>query len=164
MSRFYWNILLLHDEAEEYEYKYTEHWGTPIFIRKNYFSSFVPNAPFPYLTVFWCFQGVEKGCIGNKWFKTGLWDKLILRNFFPQFQWNILLRHDEKLGKWIWVFFGNIYSWELLSADTFKKVKYWKFQLNCFTLAWANMGKRNDVLLKILIYKNHAKKWKYVII
>ena len=23
------------------------------------------------LTVFWCFQGVEKGCIGNKWVKEG---------------------------------------------------------------------------------------------
>ena len=39
-------------------------------------SSFVPNAPFLYLlktseklTVFWCFQGVEKGCIGNEWVK-----------------------------------------------------------------------------------------------
>ena len=35
---------------------------------------FVPNAPFLYplktsekFTVFWCFQGVEKGCIGNDW-------------------------------------------------------------------------------------------------
>ena len=35
---------------------------------------FVPNAPFLFplktsenLTVFWYFQGVEKGCIGNKW-------------------------------------------------------------------------------------------------
>ena len=35
---------------------------------------FVPNAPFLYPlktsenpTVFWCFQGLEKGCIGNKW-------------------------------------------------------------------------------------------------
>ena len=35
---------------------------------------FAPNAPLLYplkisenLTVFWCFQGVEKGCIGNKW-------------------------------------------------------------------------------------------------
>ena len=35
---------------------------------------FVPNAPFYYplntsenLPVFWCIQGVEKGCIGNKW-------------------------------------------------------------------------------------------------
>ena len=35
---------------------------------------FVPNASFPYplkipekCKVFWCFQGVEKECIGNKW-------------------------------------------------------------------------------------------------
>ena len=34
---------------------------------------FVPNGPFLYslkisesFTIFWCFQGVEKGCIGNK--------------------------------------------------------------------------------------------------
>ena len=38
------------------------------------FNPFVPDAPFLYslktsknLTVFWCFQGVEKGCIRNKW-------------------------------------------------------------------------------------------------
>ena len=37
---------------------------------------FISNAPFLYLmktsenlTVFWCFQGVEKGCIGNEWIK-----------------------------------------------------------------------------------------------
>ena len=40
------------------------------------FKSFVPNAPFlnppkilKNLLVFWCFQGVEKKCIGNKWLK-----------------------------------------------------------------------------------------------
>ena len=39
-----------------------------------FFNSFVPNASFlnplktsENLTVFWCFQAVEKGCIGNKW-------------------------------------------------------------------------------------------------
>ena len=39
----------------------------------NTVNPFVPNAPFLYplktsesLTVFWCFQGVGKGCIGNK--------------------------------------------------------------------------------------------------
>ena len=39
----------------------------------NKVNPFVPNAPFlcpleisENLTVFWCFQGVEKGCIGNK--------------------------------------------------------------------------------------------------
>ena len=38
------------------------------------FNLFVPNASFLYplktsenLKVFWCFQGVEKGCIRNKW-------------------------------------------------------------------------------------------------
>ena len=42
-------------------------------------NTFVPNAPFLYplktsenLTVFWCFQGVEKECIGNKWVKQEL--------------------------------------------------------------------------------------------
>ena len=36
---------------------------------------FVPNAPFLYplkteiRKVFWCFHGVEKGCIGNEWVK-----------------------------------------------------------------------------------------------
>ena len=40
------------------------------------FNSFLPNAPFIYplktsenLTVFWCFQEVEYGCIGNEWVK-----------------------------------------------------------------------------------------------
>ena len=43
------------------------------------FNPFVPNVPFLYplktsekLTVFWCFQGVEKGCIANEWFKVVL--------------------------------------------------------------------------------------------
>ena len=38
------------------------------------FNPFVPNAPFLYtletsenLTVFWCFQGVDKGCFGSEW-------------------------------------------------------------------------------------------------
>ena len=39
----------------------------------NVINPFVHNAPFLYLLktenrkVFWCFQGVEKGCIGNEW-------------------------------------------------------------------------------------------------
>ena len=38
------------------------------------FKPIIPNEPFPYslntsenLLVFWCFQGVEKECIGDKW-------------------------------------------------------------------------------------------------
>ena len=43
---------------------------------KTQINPFVPNAPFlchlktlKNLTVFWCFQGIEKGCIGNEWVK-----------------------------------------------------------------------------------------------
>ena len=43
-----------------------------------YANTFVPNASFLYplktsenLPVFWCFQGVVKGCIGNEWVKAG---------------------------------------------------------------------------------------------
>ena len=42
----------------------------------DWFNPFVPKVTFldplktlENLTVFWCFQGVEKGCIGNKWVK-----------------------------------------------------------------------------------------------
>ena len=35
----------------------------------NILKPFVPSAPFLYLTVFWCFRVVEKGCIENKWVK-----------------------------------------------------------------------------------------------
>ena len=49
----------------------------PLLLCKSfsYLKPFVPNAAFLYplktsenFTVFWCFPGVEKGCIGNKWF------------------------------------------------------------------------------------------------
>ena len=46
------------------------------------FNPFVPNAPFLYplktsqnRKIFWCFQEVEKGCIGNKWVKWTPWKK-----------------------------------------------------------------------------------------
>ena len=42
------------------------------------FNPFVPNAHFLYFLKtsenrkdFWCFQGVEKGCIGDKWINLG---------------------------------------------------------------------------------------------
>ena len=44
------------------------------------FNPFVPDAPFFYplktsenRKVFWCFQGVEKGCIGNEWVNRNIW-------------------------------------------------------------------------------------------
>ena len=54
-----------------YHLKFEIHFSMPFSI-----NPFVPNVPFLYLlktsenlTVFGCFQGVEKGCIGNKWVK-----------------------------------------------------------------------------------------------
>ena len=42
-----------------------------------FINPFVPNIPFLYPLkisenhkVFWCFQGIQKGCIGNKWVKS----------------------------------------------------------------------------------------------
>ena len=61
---------------------------TLAFLRNHrYINSLVPNSPFLYplkhrktLTVFWCFQGIEKGCIGNEWVKwhfvVSLWGKI----------------------------------------------------------------------------------------
>ena len=56
-------------------------WGRCFFVKKLdkgelNINPFVPNALFLYplkisenCKVFWCFQGVEIGCIGNKWVK-----------------------------------------------------------------------------------------------
>ena len=45
-------------------------------ITNIFLNPFIPNAPFLYslktsenLRVCWCFEGVEKGCIGNEWVK-----------------------------------------------------------------------------------------------
>ena len=45
-------------------------------IQSEFNLAFVPSLPFLYplktsenRKVFWCFQGVEKGCIGNEWVK-----------------------------------------------------------------------------------------------
>ena len=50
--------------------------GNRIYVKVIPFNPFVLNAPFLYplktsenRTVFWCFQGVKKGRIGNEWFK-----------------------------------------------------------------------------------------------
>ena len=68
----------------------------------NHINPFIPNAPFIYplktpenLTVFWCFQGVEKGCIGYKWINSYL--KLILK-----IAWLHLCLTLKILGKRLW--------------------------------------------------------------
>ena len=51
-------------------------WSSPIHHQRSLFNPFVPNAPFlclwktsENLMIFICFQGVGKGCTGNKWVK-----------------------------------------------------------------------------------------------
>ena len=55
---------------------------------------FVPNTPFLYarttsenLAVFWCFQGVEKGCIGNEWFKQKNYVAEVIQNPVKHLRW-----------------------------------------------------------------------------
>ena len=52
------------------------------------FNPFVPNASFLYplkrsenRKIFLCFQGVDKGCIGNKWAKTYLAMSILHKKF-----------------------------------------------------------------------------------
>ena len=56
-------------------------WGSSVAKNQTkpsnmFVNPFIPNAPFLYplkasenRKVFWCFQRVEKGCIGNEWVK-----------------------------------------------------------------------------------------------
>ena len=66
-----------------------------ILHKKHFFiawlNPFVPNTPFLYpikisenLAFFWCFQGVEKGCIGNKWVNANFFINLIRGLFRTQ--------------------------------------------------------------------------------
>ena len=59
------------------------------WVERNYFfrtfNPFLPNAPFLYplktrenRKIFWCFPGVEKGCIRNKWVKNASVNKSTL--------------------------------------------------------------------------------------
>ena len=51
---------------------------------------FAPNALILYtLKVFWCFQGIEKRCIGKEWFKHS---ELVLLLLFILFQYLQILR------------------------------------------------------------------------
>ena len=57
-----------------------------------FINPFLPNAHFLYplktsenLMVFWCFQGVEKGCIGNEWVNKKLHKYLTHSRSFSQF-------------------------------------------------------------------------------
>ena len=83
---------------------------------------FVLNAPFRYplktsekLTVFWCFQEVEKGCIGNNWVNL-LKRRLQYRCFPNNFEKFIRNLFAEQVGRLLLYFTtprtsGSIYLW-----------------------------------------------------
>ena len=61
---------------------------------RNSINPFAANAPFLYVlktseipTVFWWFQGVEKGCIGNKWVNETLHE---CKFFFQRLQYDLI--------------------------------------------------------------------------
>ena len=64
------------------------------YVRKP-INPFVPNAPFLYILktsenrFFWCFQGVEKGCIGNEWVKLVISNKIVFISYLVA-PWPIL--------------------------------------------------------------------------
>ena len=72
------------------------------------FNPFVPNAPFLYLTktsenltVFWCFQGAEKWCIGNKWVKNEyLW---VFRSYFDYIASHVYIKKEKRSWLLSWI-------------------------------------------------------------
>ena len=61
-----------------------------------FFDPFVASAPFLYplkasekFTVFWCFQGVEKGSIGNKWVNMEVVIEIVIFQTLIYFSWVI---------------------------------------------------------------------------
>ena len=60
-----------------------------------FFNLFVSSAPFLYhITVFWWFQEVEKGSIGNKWVKIA--DEKSLGNRLSNIREEVILFHSPK--------------------------------------------------------------------
>ena len=69
---------------------------------KKVINPFVSNAPFLYplktsrnVTVFWCCQGVEKGCIGNEWVKDEKFHQYLNHD---QFNWKFNLSRVPRWG------------------------------------------------------------------
>ena len=81
---------------------------TFIVINFLFINPFAPNAPFLYslktlenLTVSWCFQGVEKGSIGNKWVKETQLTHWIPMKPILKYHWYGLNMNQVKHEKYI---------------------------------------------------------------
>ena len=109
----------------------------------NEFNPFVPNAPFlnpektsENLTVFWCFQGVGKWCIVNKWV-----------NFVP------LMIYDTKAIIWRILFITNDFK-----QKGFNWQEIWRTSIHSFRVCL------NDHLVTILFFFDVFlwKQYKYI--
>ena len=86
-----------------------------------FFNPFVPNASF---------QGVEKGCIGNKWINDLGWEYWLCRNFLYIVLWWYLkhLRHASTIFNHILSMFGMI--WTFVRIAFLATVFLYSFTLN----------------------------------
>ena len=73
-------------------------------LSKNLIKPFVPSAPFLYPLktsethkVFWCFPGLEKGCIGNEWVKK--FHSLFINNKLFFYKQHFFKQRQAEIGK-----------------------------------------------------------------
>ena len=115
------------------------------------FNPFVPNAPFlcpqktDNLTVFWCFHGVEKGCIGNKSIKLIFFSEVSLfHSFINEIHGQTHSNNSSTVSRRI--------VWECLTI-------LWVWRLNhqrSCKIFWGNLQKQTfaNVLHNICVLKN----------
>ena len=102
-SLFSWFLNINFNIVVSFKRENYKFWQETIALRRRSETSFcwfVPNAPFLYplntsenRKVFWCFQGVEKECSGNKWVNRALFAMKVsmLTTYVLNFlQWKII--------------------------------------------------------------------------
>ena len=100
-------------------------WFENKFLRKLklcILNRFVPNTPFLYplktsenLKVVWCFQGVQKGCIGNKW--VNIYNQIIFLN--PQWETSFNHFHIIKFRRWFETSKFQFFTTEIRKVSNF---------------------------------------------
>ena len=132
---------------------------------------FVPNAPFPYplktenRKIFSCFQGVEKGSIGNKWVKyilRGHWKECFIwistKNFCLTRYWLSILRYKEAIEKRIKTYLTTkLFFHTSVKRKDFKLCpagKYWiraRDRLQILLLLYANLSELINFCCSLLL-------------
>ena len=118
-----------------------------------YINPFVPNAPFLYplktsenLTVFWCFQGIEKGRIGKEWVKT-IWQEYFLSSSINRsFSWLFRAASIFFLSQFV-VFFQYFFFCLFFVWTSFHFI--WRWMLFYFFMT----------VFLIIVYKENQKNF-----